>query len=74
MFWKSEPTLNYNLAKIKINRTSLIPYNMKKIVYLVLIAFSTSLIVTSCTEEQISPKLETDSGSAGGGNTITGKL
>ena len=38
---------------------------MKKFIYILLLAFSSALVVTSCTEEAVSPKNE-DAGNGGG--------
>ncbi|HYF71100.1 MAG TPA: hypothetical protein VD884_23385 [Ohtaekwangia sp.] len=41
---------------------------MKKIIYILLIAFSTSLALTSCTEEEVKPKPQLTN-PAGGAST-----
>jgi hypothetical protein len=38
---------------------------MKKIIYLLLFVASTIVTVTSCTEEEVKPKSELDSGNGG---------
>lgn len=38
---------------------------MKKLFYVLLVAFAASLTITSCTEEQVEP--QTNQGGAGGG-------
>jgi hypothetical protein len=45
---------------------------MKKFFYILLIAVSSSIVISSCTDEEVSPKTETD-GTAGGGTGDTGK-
>lgn len=45
---------------------------MKKIIYALLIAFATTLTLSSCTEEAVNPK--TDAVSNGGGNAHTGEV
>jgi hypothetical protein len=41
---------------------------MKKIIYILLFAFSSALIVTSCTEEEVAPTMETPTSGGGSGN------
>ncbi len=38
---------------------------MKKTIYLLLIAFATSMTVTACTEEEITPSTEMNGGGGG---------
>lgn len=38
---------------------------MKKIIYIILFAFATSFAVTSCTEEEVTPTIETSNGGGG---------
>jgi hypothetical protein len=45
---------------------------MKKFIYILLLSITSSLVITSCTEEEVSPKTETDS--TGGASNDTGKL
>jgi hypothetical protein len=45
---------------------------MKRFFYVLLIAISSSLVITSCTEDEVQPKQETDSSPTGTPNT--GKL
>jgi uncharacterized lipoprotein YehR (DUF1307 family) len=46
---------------------------MKKIIYITLFALVCSLSFTSCTEEEVTPKVETDNnGGAGGHDPIKG--
>lgn len=44
---------------------------MKKFIYVLLIAFSSALVVSSCTEEEVAPTSDTDNG---GAETIGGKI
>jgi hypothetical protein len=46
---------------------------MKKIIYIILLALSASLSITSCTEEEITPLGETKSSGSGGGSDV-GKI
>jgi hypothetical protein len=45
---------------------------MKKFIYVLLLSIASSMVITSCTEEEVSPKTETDS--TGGANNDTGRL
>jgi hypothetical protein len=38
---------------------------MKKFFYVLLVVFSSAVTITSCTEEVVDPKSETDGGGAG---------
>lgn len=44
---------------------------MKKFIYTALIVFATTLTITSCTEEEVTPTAEADNG---GGSTSTGPI
>lgn len=45
---------------------------MKKIIYIILLAISTSLIFSSCTEEEVAPATETLSNGGGAHNDGNG--
>ena len=47
------PSLAYNLTTKKLNTKP--QHTMKKIIYILLIAFSCALTISSCTEEEITP-------------------
>jgi hypothetical protein len=38
---------------------------MKKFIYILLVAISSALVVTSCTEEEVAPNTATEGGGAG---------
>jgi hypothetical protein len=58
------PPLTYQfIAKKAISKT-LNLITMKKIIYIVLFAFTTAMTVTACTEEEVAPSTELN----GGGN------
>jgi hypothetical protein len=38
---------------------------MKKFIYILLVAFSSSLVIASCTEEEVAPKSEVDNPGTG---------
>jgi hypothetical protein len=42
---------------------------MKKIIYIILLAISSSLVATSCTEENVEPKVEN-----GGAEGLNGRI
>lgn len=44
---------------------------MKKIIYILLFTFSASFVFTSCTDEEVAPKTQTDSL---GGNGMEGRI
>jgi len=44
---------------------------MKKIIYIIIIAFVSSSVFSSCTEENVEPQTESDNG---GGSGSTGKI
>lgn len=44
---------------------------MKKFIYILLVAFSSAIVITSCTEEEVSPKSETENS---GGTVDPGKI
>jgi hypothetical protein len=44
---------------------------MKKLIYTLIIAFATSMAVTSCTEEEVTPQATLSNGGGGG---LTGDL
>jgi hypothetical protein len=55
--------LAYNL-KTKTNK-NLTPNTMKKIIYILVLAFVCAASFTSCTEEEVAPKSELENGGAG---------
>ena len=68
-FRQSQRHLDYNL-KTKTNK-NLIPLQMKKFIYIILLAFVCAASFTSCTEEEVAPKSELENG---GGEGSTGKI
>lgn len=44
---------------------------MKKFIYTALLVLATTLTITSCTEEEVTPSSQADNG---GGSTSTGKI
>jgi hypothetical protein len=47
---------------------------MKKFIYILLIAFSSSVVITSCTEEEVAPAPHTESSGGSGGTQSPGPL
>jgi hypothetical protein len=42
---------------------------MKKFIYVLLIAFSSAMVITSCTEDEVAPTAEGTSGAGTGSST-----
>jgi hypothetical protein len=65
----SQRSLAYNLrtkptTKPKARKT------MKKLLYIVLFAFASSVALSSCTEEEVTPATETNSNGGGGSDPL----
>lgn len=60
------PPLSYQFSSKETYFKNLKPYKaMKKIIYILLVAFTTAMTVTACTEEEVVPSTELNGGGGG---------
>lgn len=62
-------TLRYQFSPKETYFKNLKPITMKKIIYILLFAFATSMSFTACTEEEVTPSTELN----GGGSEVDPK-